>query len=518
MTNIKEVLRLYLTGDYSQRDIATALSMSRNTIKKCIERYKELNLSAYEVANKSNSELYEIMFRKEEKSRVCPYYIPDFEELAKDLKKPHITKKLLWKEYVDSCQDSGLKPYSISQFNALLDEYLSSHNLSLRRDREPGEVLELDWSGSFIPLHSPFSEETIPCHLFVAALPFSSYFYAEAFADEKIKSWITGIVHSLEFIGGVPKILKPDNCKTATIKADKYEPELNQAMIELAEYYKTAVIPARVRKPRDKNVVEAAVGFATRNIIAALRNQIFYSIDEMNAEIQKKVKELNDTKFAKKDGSRTELFLAMEKSTLLPLPLKPFQLYERTTVKVAPDYHVKFAEGSYSVHPKHIGEELFLKASCNEVFIYTKDGKDELARHKRCLFKGQKRTDPAHIPPAHQEVLGWSGDKFRSEARYVGPNTELLIENVLKSREYEVQAYSACRGILSLKNKYGKSNLEAVAQDAVASHIVSYKSIKALLEMYIDSKNAEEALSDDFDPNDFFITHDDVKTHSKEDY
>ena len=149
----------------------------------------------------------------------------------------------------------------------ILNDYVECHNISLRRDRNPGEVLELDWSGSAITMHGKAPGMEVKCHLFVAAFPFSGYFYAEAFADEKIHSWVKGIADSLSFFGGVPVILRPDNTKTATIKADRYEPELNETMIELSEYYRTVTIPARVRKPRDKNVVENSVGFASTYII-----------------------------------------------------------------------------------------------------------------------------------------------------------------------------------------------------------------------------------------------------------
>ena len=213
-----------------------------------------------------------------------------------------------------------VKQYGISQFNALLNEYASQHNISLRRDRNPGEVLELDWTGSSIVLHGKAPGLERKCHLFVAAFPFSGYFYAEAFPDEKIHSWLKGIADSLSFFGGVPVILRPDNTKTATIKADRYEPELNAAMIELSEYYHTVTIPARVRKPRDKNVVENSVGFVSTYIIAALRNQVFYSLEEINNAVREMVLELNDEPFTKKEGSRRLLFDNEERMHLLPLP------------------------------------------------------------------------------------------------------------------------------------------------------------------------------------------------------
>ena len=478
------------------------MSVSRNTVSKCIATAKEKGIQIPVHEDLSNAELAGLLFPREERKKICQGYMtPDFGRIAEELKKPHVTRKLLWKEYVDTCKGSGLRPYSISQFNALVSDYADRSNISLRRNRNPGEILELDWSGSAIKLRGKASGLEKDCHLFVAAFPFSGYFFAEAFADEKIHSWVKGIADSLSFFGGVPIILRPDNTKTATIKADRYEPKLSDAMIELSEYYRTVTVPARVRKPRDKNVVENSVGFASTNIIAALRNEVFYSLDKMNSAVMEKVIELNDEPFTKKEGSRRILFEQEERIHLLPLPARQFQLFERARAKVAPDYHIQFDKCFYSVHPKHIGDEVSVKASPDSVYIYSLAG-EEIARHSRGCFRGQRMTDPEHIPPLHQEILGWSGDSFRSEARRIGRSTYSLIDRILGSRRYEVQSYSICRGVLNLKNKVGKERLEAAAAEALSSGIISYKGIKAIAETIGDDETQEE-----YDDSDLFLTH-----------
>ncbi len=434
--------------------------------------------------------------------------MPDFALLAEELKKPHVTKKLLWKEYIDTTKNTGLKPYSISQFNSLFTHYIKSQGLSLKQNHNPGEVLELDWSGSSIPLKSPFSDEKIQCHLFIAAFPFSSYFYAEAFVDEKVLNWTTAISHSLTFFGGVPIILRPDNCKTATIKADKYEPSLNEATIELAKYYNTVVIPARVRKPKDKNVVESSVGFVSRHIIAALRNQSFYNIDDLNKTVLKKVAELNSEPFTKKEGNRIELFLTREKPKLLPLPLKPFELFERLEAKVAPDYHIEFSKCFYSVHYSKRGSVVKVKASSTEVIIFDSMG-FEIARHPRLFTKGAKHTLAEHLPEKHQDIIGWSGDYFRSQAKKVGPNTEKYIDKLLLSRDYEVQAFRLCKGVLSLKRKVGSTILDKACEEALDSGVLSYKGVKAIAEILNAQEYSivEETTETITDGSELFFTH-----------
>ena len=284
-------------------------------------------------------------------------------------------------------------------------------------------------------------------------------------------------------------------------------------MIELSEHYHTVTIPARVRKPRDKNVVENSVGFASTYIIAALRNQIFYSLDDMNNAVMEKAIELNDEPFTKKEGSRHLLFDSEERIHLLPLPPRQFQLFERARAKVAPDYHVQFDKCFYSVHPKHIGEEVRIKASADTVMILLPSG-EEIARHPRGVFKGQQMTEPSHIPPMHQEILGWSGDSFRAEARRIGDNTHALIDRILSSRQYEVQSYKVCRGVLNLKNRVGARILEIAAGEALGSGIISYKGIKAIAETIgMDAEDSGTTARED--DSHLFMTHSSEKKEGK---
>lgn len=509
MTNYKEILRLYCAG-YPQRDIAVSVGCSKNTVGLCIQRAIGNNLTLPVPEEFTNERIHSSLFTSRKGVQDSSFLAPDCEMLSDELKRPHVTRKLLWTEYVESCQSLGLRHYSISQFNLILGVYLEKNNVSLRRNHNPGEVLELDWTGSAIDLTSTLDGSRTPCHLFVAAFPYSSYFYAEAFPNENIHSWTTGITHALSFFNGVPVILRPDNCRTATIKADKYEPELHVATTELAVYYKTAVVPARVRKPRDKNVVESTAGLVSRQVIAAVRNQVFFSLDEINKVVIEKGIVLNDAGFSKKEGSRSELFHQVEQKTLLPLPPKPFELFERTKAKAAPDYHVQFDKCYYSVHPKFIGDTLKVKASVHEVQIIDHNGEIH-ASHRRCRFPGQKSTLAEHVPEKHREVLGWSGDMFRSRAAKVGPNAENLIDTILLSREFEVQSYKPCLGILNLGRKVGSYTLEKACEEALRVGVKSYKGVKAIAEILAEKENEsfetqDSSVSED-DPNLFFLTH-----------
>lgn len=484
MTNFKEILRLHY-GGFSQRAIASNLCCSRDAVALCIKRAKERGLKLPVAEDVTNEDLKAFLYNSQEGIRDPEYMIPDYAYIVEELKKLHVTNGLLWTEYLVQCKSVGLKPYSISQFNALVRDYSQRHDIVLRQDHRPGEVLELDWSGSAILLCDRLTDETIPCHLFVAAFPFSNYFYAEAFSSMNMLAWVTGVVHALEFFGGVPLILRPDNLRTAILKPDKYEPELNATMIELSQHYKTVVVPARVKAPRDKNVVEGAVGYASRQIIAAVRNQKFFSLGEMNQCIWDYMDQLNASDFKKKEGSRLALFREQEQTELLPLPIKPFQLFDRITATVAPDYHIEFDYRFYSVPPNRIKSDVSVKASADTVYIYYKDTLE--AVHPRLRVKGQKSTLPEHIPEKHRDYLLWSADYFLSQARRIGPATEQMIRNVLASRQYEVQSFRSCVGILRIAQRYSAECLEAACKQGLESGLRSYRAVNTIAKSIKDS-------------------------------
>lgn len=230
----------------------------------------------------------------------------------------------------------------------------------------------------------------------------------------------------------------------------------------------------------------------------------------MNKEIFARSEKLNSAPFTKKEGSRLQLFQDVEKRTLIELPHKPFELFERKEAKVAPDYHIRFNDCFYSVHPKYIGEVVNIKASTSEVIIYSKGV--EIARHIRVYGKGRIVTAVAHVPERHKEVLGWSGDQFRSSAQQIGQNTFAVIDEILNSRDFEVQAYKTCVGVLNLKKKFSAPILEKACEEARKVGIRSYKGIKAIVET-LDDKDSKGLISissnkvEEPDISSLFLTH-----------
>lgn len=326
-------------------------------------------------------------------------------------------------------------------------------------------------------------------------------------------SWITAHIHAFSFFGGIPLILRPDNTKTAVIKPDRYEPDLQDAYRELADHYQTVIIPARVRKPKDKPTAEGSVGFITRRIIADLQNQQFFSLDELNTAIWERMDALNAGPFTKKPGSRLELFTAAEQEALLPLPKLPFVLYKRKSATVAPDFHIQFDKSFYSVPYKYIRCNVLVKASAHEVIIeHPKKG--IIASHKRANQAGSRITNPEHVPERARVYSSWNSDTFLTAASRIGENTGKMITMVLASREYEVQTYRTCVGVLNLGKKFGDTLLEQACGQALEMNIRSYKGIKSLLTALQEEQQdthmtavSEEIVGDDDNLDEYYCCH-----------
>ena len=175
-------------------------------------------------------------------------------------------------------------------------------------NRKPGEQVEVDWAGDPAMIIDPDTGEIIKAYIFVGVMTYSQYAYVEAFLDMKQRSWINAHVHMYEFFGGVARILVPDNCKTAVVHNGGWkDQQLNETYQELAEHYGTAIILARVRTPKDKPNAEGTVGNISTWSTAALRNEQFFSLNELNHAIHDKLNQFNQKLFQKPANKKSRL-------------------------------------------------------------------------------------------------------------------------------------------------------------------------------------------------------------------
>lgn len=324
MVDYKQILRLRAEG-VSQRGIADVLGCSRNTVASVFAAATAAGVGFGEVADLAAEEVRHRLLPapiRPDSDRVAP----DFEHVHRELGRPSVTLLLLWNEYVAACRASGGVPYRYSFFNEQYRRWVAATGASMRIMRTPGESIEVDWAGDAMSFADPLTGAATEAWLFVAALSFPAFTYVEAFTDMTLVSWIDAHVHAFEAFGGTARLLVPDNLRTGVSRADRYEPALNPAYAGLAEHYGTAIIPARVKRPRDKPVVEGSVRFVANQVAAVLRDRRFVGLAELNEALFDVVDQINARPFQKREDSRQIVFLRDEQPLLHPLPPVRFEL------------------------------------------------------------------------------------------------------------------------------------------------------------------------------------------------
>ena len=498
MTRYREIIRLAQPSLLlSQEKIAASCGASKGTVNKVLKAAREHKLSWPLPDSCTDQEIEKILFPDRQKREAeANRKEPDYDYIRKELMRSGVNKKLLWTEYLEDCRLSGEKPLMYSQFCYYIQQDEQKRRATMHIDRKPGEQIEVDWAGDPAHVIDPDTGEIINAYLFVGVLTYSQYPYVEAFRDEKQSSWITAHVHMYEYFGGVARILVPDNCKTAVVHTRKWDDQrINPVYYEMAEHYNTAIIPARVRSPKDKPNAEGTVGNISTWITAALRNEQFLSFAELNKAIREKLEEFSRKPFQKKEGSRYEIFRDEELPLLAPLPATPYELAEWKQATVQYNYHISVDGMLYSVPYEFIKRKVDVRVTGTVVEVFYDQVR--IASHRRLYGrKGQYSTVTEHMPPDHQEYLAWNGDRFRKWASQIGPATTKVINAILTSQKVEQQTYRSCMGILKLKDRYSSGQLEAACQKALGfTATPSYKSIKNILTVGIQDRESSASLS-----------------------
>lgn len=466
MTDYREILRLKSLG-FSERNIALSCGCSRNTVSKALNRANELNLCWPLHELQTNTVLERILYPKSGND-INAKRKPDFDYIHKELLKNGVSKKLLWTEYMEDCRLNGEEPLMYSQFCYYIQQDEQQRRATMHIDRKPGEQVEVDWAGDPAHIIDPDTGEIIDAYIFVGVMTYSQYAYVEAFINEKQRAWITAHIHMYEYFDGVAKILVSDNCKTAIVhNGGWYNQQVNTIYHEMAEHYGTAIIPARVRKPKDKPNAEGSVNGVSTWITAALRNEQFFSLAELNVAIQEKLEEFNAKPFQKKEGSRLELFRDEELPLMAPLPANPYELAEWKQATVQFNYHISIDGMLYSVPYEYIKRKVDVRITDKTIEIFYNHNRIASHRHLHGR-KGQYSTIVEHMPEDHQKYLEWNGDRFRKWAERIGSNTYKVVDAILTSMRVEQQAYKSCMGLLKMADKYSDSRIEAACEKALS--------------------------------------------------
>lgn len=486
MRKINEVLRLKFELDLNNRQIARSCSIPHSTVANYLRRAQAAGLTWPLPPDVSDVVLESRLFPVVPVRQEIP--LPDYASLhAELLGHKHLTLELLWQEYKQAQPDG----YQYSWFCELYGRWARKLDISLRQEYRAGEKMFVDHAGPTVPIVDRQSGQILEASIFVAVLGASNYTFSEAVWKRDLPSWIGSHTRTVEFFQGVATVTIPDNWKAGVKDACYYEPDLNPTYRDWAAHYGTVIIPARVRKPKDKAKVEGGVLLVERWILAALRKRTFFSLAELNAAIRELLIKLNQRKFRKLDTTRARLFEEVDRPALKQLPATPFAFAEWKFAKVHPDYHVEVDHHYYSVPYQYVHEQVEARFSEKTVEIFLKG--QRIAAHARSHVAGKHTTLNEHRPKRHQD-LEWTWSRIADRGREVGPSTVAVLERIMQERKHPELGYRSCFGVLRFGKRYSNERLEAACRRALAMNACSYRSIKSILEKSLDREPLEPVM------------------------
>lgn len=484
MRRIKEVLRLRFELKLSQRQVAVACGIGKTTVQEYISRAKAAGLE-WPLPEGLNEETLEkrlfpeVTVKKESKQPIPLQYLHEEKKL------PNVTMSLLWEEYKQGNPDG----YQRSWFCEQIRRYEKKLSPVMHQEYKAGDKGFVDFGdGAYII--DPLTGEMSQTEIFVHVLGASKKTYAEAVLSENIESWVRCNVNALNYFGCCPRAIVPDNLKVAVTKANRYEPVINDTTMEFAKYYRTVILPARVKEPRDKPLAENGVGIGKRFILARLRRRIFHSLGELNAAIRPIVDDLNSRVMKKYGKSRNQLFEELDKPHCIPLPEKPYEYADFAKARVNIDYHVAYRKHFYSVPHNHVHELMDIRATAQIVEIYSKGNR--ICSHKRGHKQGGYTTIDAHMPSAHRAYAEWTPERMLSWMETVGPEARRFAEILFEIKKHPEQAYKSCMGVISLKKYFPQERINSACRRAVEYKIFSSSGVKEILSNGLDKKQEEQ--------------------------
>ena len=461
MVNYREILIRTCLG-YSQRQIAASVHSSRSTISEVQALARKVGLTL-PLDDSITNEVLLKTFYPERITATNPRVEPDYSYIHKELAKSGVNLSLLWTEYCEKAYTNGLTPYMYSQFCDKYRHWARITKATMRIQHKPGDAMQVDWAGTTIPLYDKYTGDITDVYLFVAVLPCSCKAYVEPCENMKSECWLSCHAHAYSYFGGVTRLLIPDNLKTGIVKNTKYETIINRSYQELAEYYGTAIVPCRVKRPQDKSIVEGSVKYVSTWIIAALRNRKFFSMQEIRDAVKEKLEELNNYPFKQREGNRNTAYFEEELSFMKPLPLTPYEPAVWSTAKVQQDYLITDGKNKYSVPFDLIGEQVDIRLTKNTVEAYYHGSR--VASHPRVQAAQRNPViQPEHMPQHHRKYLDNNPDDFRLWAKSIGTKTEVVVEFFLTSGTEPEQGYKSCSSLTKLSDRYGHERLEKACE------------------------------------------------------
>lgn len=456
----------------THRFIARSLGLSRTTVIKYTQFLEHSGLGWAELFSLDDQGLLMLCQsghtdKPGDRWAALSHLLPHYEL---ELKRPHVTRQTLLEEYQKACPDG----FGKTQFFRYLGEHLRIQQAYQPIEHKAGEKLFVDYAGDHMHLTDLETGEQTPVEVFVAALGCSGLIYAEASMGQTLPEFSQSIQRAFEYIGGVTACVVPDNLKSAVARANKYEPQINERFLALAQHFGTAVVPARPRSPKDKPKVENAVLQVYRRIYARLRDQTFHTLADLNAAIRRELGTLNALPMQGRKESRRSLFEHVEREHLRPLPAQPFVWKQQRELTVQKNCHVQLSHTKhyYSVPFRHMGRKVKVLYDTQHVEVFYQN--ERVALHPYSHKPNGYSTQKDHMPSAHRFVSEWSAEYFIRRAQAVGARTVELFQAMFRTKDHPEQAYRSCLGILALAQQHGHAATEQACFEAVERRQYNY--------------------------------------------
>lgn len=481
MLDYKTIIIKRYALNLSGTQIARDLGCSKSGVNDFLKRFEECKTINFPLPDGiTNYGIAELVYGKVHGQGIRneTFVLPDYAEVHQQMtSRKNMTLIYQWNRYKKKCEKDNLKYYSYRQFCERYGMWCNDNEEDAHFSHVIAQTMEVDFAGKTFEMTDRLTGEIMDIVVFVAVLPYSQMIYAEGMVSTKEPQWIQANNNALKFYGGVPAIVVCDNCKQAVVSNDDWiHPTLNKDYADWAEHNGTAIVPAKVRKPKFKSSVENAVGILEKGFFHDLEDRKYFSLEQFNEDLWYKLGLLNQEKMKNKGHSRYYCW-EEERGELMPLPPAPYEYMERKEAKVSSDFHIRFDNAYYSVDKAYKHQKVSVRASTTTVKIYARNGK-YICEHQRATRKGQWCTNPEHLPKNYNDYREWNAEFFISKAMTVGPNTVDVIKTVLHSREQEVQTYRLCLGIIGFAKKYSKEALEECCRQAVKAGRPNYTFIK----------------------------------------
>ena len=500
MSKIKQVLLMHRNG-MSNRAIAKTIGLDKCTVNEYIRKIKADPWSLDALLSLEEPELEAHMFAgnpayTDERMKVFLEKLPYFREQLED---KHVTRLLLWEEYRREHPDG----YGKSQFFFHLKQNLVAQKQVgvLRNVYKPGEILMIDFAGDKLSYIDTQTGEKVHVEVFVGTMPYSGLTFAIAVPTQQVEDFAYAIRICFESLGGVPHVVIPDNLKSAVIKANKWTPKLNKALIDMGNHYGFVTLPARVGQPTDKAPVESDVNRIYQRVYAKLRKRVFYSLMELNQAISELVCSHNQTRMQEHPYTREERFHAMERGELLPLPEHIYEVKYTRAVTVSPEGEVKLSEDKhyYTVPCAHIGRKALLIYTRSSVSVYV--DKKCVASYVRDRTPGEHTQRKEHLSPELQSYMNRSPEYYCKKAKEEkAPELEAFIQTLFMNRKYGVTdaiCYNLCDFMFHLKRTTPKDAFKQTVRVCTENRIFSKDNILTMSKIVQQSsKDLEDVMWD----------------------